>query len=91
MLFLVISNPTPSKSSDVKEARKNFRAWISDLQTKDKVIAFYPRVGRGSVVIFDVFSNDELHELTTQWTDIVPARFDIYPLATPGAAEKLLQ
>ncbi len=54
------------------------------------MICFYPRVGRGSVVNFDVDSNDELYKLMTQWLDIVPVSFDIYPLATPSEAEKLL-
>jgi hypothetical protein len=58
---------------------------------EDKVICFYPRVGRGSVVIFDVSSNDELHKLMTQWLNIVPVSFDIYPLPTPLEAEELLK
>ncbi len=64
--------------------------WIEDLKSKNKMICFYPRVGRGSVVNFDVDSNDELYKLMTQWLDIVPVSFDIYPLATPSEAEKLL-
>lgn len=82
MLFLIISTPHPSKPDDVKDARAKFRVWIDDLKSKKKVVCFYPRVGRGSVVIFDVASNDELHELMTQWLNIVPVSFDIYPLAT---------
>ncbi|MBI5043367.1 MAG: hypothetical protein HZC10_05970 [Nitrospirae bacterium] len=82
MLFLAISNPHPSKPKDVKNARLKFRRWIDDLKSKKKVVCFYPRVGRGSVVIFDVTSNDDLHELMTQWLNIVPVSFDIYPLAT---------
>ena len=51
MLFLVISTPHPSRPEDVKDARLKFRQWIDDLKLKKKVICFYPRVGRGSVVI----------------------------------------
>ena len=91
MLYLLISSPHPSKPEDVKNARLKFRAWINELKSKNKVVFFYPRVGRGSVVIFDVSSNDELHELMTQWTNIVPVSFDIYPLATPSEAEELLK
>ncbi len=90
MLYLVISCSHPSKLEDVKDARLKFKSWIEDLKSKDKMTCFYPRVGRGSVVIFDVDSNDELHKLMTQWLDIVPVSFDIYPLATPSEAEKLL-
>ena len=91
MLYLVISTPRPSKPEDVKNARLEFRSWINDLKSKSNVVCFYPRVGRGSVVIFDVSSNDELHKLMTQWTNIVPVSFDIYPLATPSKAEELLK
>ncbi len=91
MLYLVISTPHPSKPEDVKNARVEFRSWIENLKSENKVICFYPRVGRGSIVIFDVASHDELHELMTQWLHIVPVSFDIYPLATPAEAMKLLK
>ncbi|MEW6621083.1 MAG: DUF3303 family protein [bacterium] len=91
MLYLVISTPHPSKLEDVKNARSEFRSWIKGLESENKVICFYPRVGRGSIVIFDVSSNDELHKLMTQWLSIVPVSFDIYPLATPSEADALLK
>lgn len=91
MLFLVISSPYPSRPEEVKNARLEFRSWIYDLKSKNKVIVFYPKVGRGSVVIFDVSSNDELHDFITQWLNIVPADFDIYTLATPSKADELLR
>ena len=91
MLFLVVSTPQPAKPEEVKAARLNFREWIATLKAEKKVLCFYPRVGRGSVVIFDVASNDELHKLLTEWSEIVPAGFEIYPLATPSEAERLLK
>ena len=91
MLFLVISSPEPAKPEQVKEARLRFRDWIANLRTKKKVLCFYPRAGRGSVVIFDVASNDELHRLLTEWSEIVPVSFEIYPLATPEKAEEMLR
>jgi muconolactone delta-isomerase len=91
MLYLVISTPQPSKPEDVKSARLAFRSWIKNLKSEGKVICFYPRIGRGSVVIFDVSSNDELHKLMTQWLNIVPVSFEIYPLATPSEADELLK
>lgn len=90
MLFLVISTPPPTRPKEVKDIRLQLRAWIKDLKTKKKVISFYPRVGRGAVVIFDVASNDELHELLTQWLNILPVNFDIYPLPTPSFQEEVL-
>jgi muconolactone delta-isomerase len=91
MLYLMISTPHPSKPEDVKNARLEFWSWINDLKSKNKIVCFYPRVGRGVVAIFDVSSNDELHKLMTQWINIVPVSFDIYPLATPSEAEELLK
>ena len=91
MLYLVISTPHPSKPEDVKNARLEFRSWINDLRSHNKLVCFYPRVGRGSIVILDVSSNDELHKLMAQWLNIVPVSFDIYPLTTPSEAEELLK
>jgi muconolactone delta-isomerase len=91
MLYLVISTPHPSRPEDIKNVRLTFRSWVKDLKSENKIVCFYPRVGRGSVVIFDVSSNDELHGLMTQWLDIVPVSFDIYPLTTPSEAGKLLK
>ena len=48
MLYLVISTPHPSKPEDVKNARLEFRPWIKDLKSQNKLVCFYPRVGRGS-------------------------------------------
>ena len=90
-MYLVISTPHPSKPEEVKNARLQFRSWIAHLKSRNKVLCFYPRVGRGSMVIFNVSSNDEVHELMTQWLNIIPVGFDIYPLATPLEAEALLQ
>jgi muconolactone delta-isomerase len=91
MLFLVISTPHPSRPEDVREARLRFREWIKELESRGKVVCSYSRVGRGRIAIFDVASNDELHRLMTEWLNIVPVGFDIYPLASPSAAEELLR
>ena len=91
MLSLVISTPTPAKPEDVAGARLKFRTWVQKLKSDNKILHFYPRVGRGSAVIFDIASNDELHGLLTEWLNIVPVQFDIYPLATPSEAEKMLE
>ncbi len=91
MLYLLISTLYPSKPKEVKAARLEFRSWIEDLKSKNKIVCFYPKMGRGSVVIFGVSSNDELHKLMTQWLNIVPVSFDIYNLVTPSKAEELLK
>jgi muconolactone delta-isomerase len=85
MLFIVISDPYFANNADVAPTRKKFKAWIDDLKAQKKVIQTYHKMGKGSVVIFDVTSNDELHNLLTQWLDIVsiPVKFEIIPLVTP--------
>ncbi len=83
MVVLVISMPEPARPKDVEARRSAFRAWIDRLKNEKKVRSFYPRVGRGAVVIFDVLSHEELHELLTQWLEIVPVRHAIYPLLEP--------
>jgi muconolactone delta-isomerase len=91
MLYLVVSDPHPSRPEDVKDQRLEWRKWLADLKSRHKVVSFYPKVGRGAVVIFDLSSNDELHILLTQWLNLVPASFTIQPLATPTEEEKLLR
>ncbi len=80
MLFLVISTPRPDRPEDIAASRQDFRSWIGRLTKDAKVRSFHPRVGRGAVVIFDVAETEELHSLLTQWSNIVPAQHDIYPL-----------
>ena len=46
------------------------------------------RIARGSVVVFDVVSNEELHALLSQWLEFVEVRFDLYPLVAPDEAER---
>ena len=80
MLFLVISNPIPTRPSEVREARRNFWPWVDDKLTRGVARDFYPRTGRGAVAILDVDSHEALHRLLNEWADAVPAEFSIYPL-----------
>ena len=83
MLFLVISNPAPTRPSDVREARKSFWPWVEDKLDKGIARSFYPRTGRGAVAVFDVESHETLHRLLNEWADAVPAEFTLYPLMEP--------
>lgn len=56
-----------------------------------EVQAWYLRVGRGAAVVFDVPDNDALHRRLTEWLTYIPAHFDIYPLVTPEAQQRLLR
>ena len=46
--------------------------------------------GRGAVAIFDVDSNDVLHRLLNEWSEIMPAKFDIYPLLDSESIKSFL-
>lgn len=90
MLFLVISEPRPERPSDVAKARQGFWPWMETYQAKEICKHIYPRVGRGAVAIFDVESNEVLHRILNEWADIIPARFDTYPLVDLAATKAVL-
>lgn len=92
MLFLVISTPQPQEmTEELVKTRLAFRDWIRDLKSIGKVICFYPREGRGSVVMFNIGLKDELDTLLEKWKTYVSVKFDIYPLQEPEAAESSLR
>ena len=91
MLFLVISNPEPVRPSTVVENRKRYCPWAQGLLDSGKAQSFYARTGRGAVAIFDVESNETLHALLNEWSEIVPAEFQIYPLISPDSIRQFLE
>jgi hypothetical protein len=91
MLFLVVSTPRPERPSTVVAARQSFWPWIARYQTQGLCKHVYARAGRGAVAVLDVKGNDVLHRILTEWAEIVPAQFDVYPLvdqATVGVTLK---
>ena len=90
MLFLVISTPRPDRPSAVVAARRKWWSWMQPLLDKGLARAHYARVGRGAVALFDVDSTVTLHRLINEWSEIIPAHFDIYPLLDPDSAQKFL-
>ena len=90
MLFLVVSSPAPTRPSEVAEQRKKYWPWIKDKLDTGLAREVYARTGRGAVAIFDVDSNETLHKLLTEWSNMVPAHFDTYPLLDPEAAKAFL-
>jgi muconolactone delta-isomerase len=90
MLFLVVSTPRPERASEVAARRQSFWPWIRQHQAAGICKQIYPRVGRGAVAILDVKSNEELHRILNDWTDIIPAHFDTYPLVDTAATAKML-
>ena len=90
MIFLVISTPQLAKPSTVVEQRKKYWPWAQSKLEIGSAKCFYARTGRGAVAIFDVESNEILHEYLNEWSEIVPAEFDIYPLIDPQQIQKFL-
>ena len=90
MLFLVISNPAPTRPSEVREARRDFWPGGDDKLARGVARAFYPRTGRGAVAILDVESHEALHRLLNEWADAVPAEFSIYPLMEQDSIKAFL-
>ena len=86
MLFLAISNPLPTRPSEVREHRKRYWPWAQDKLDRGLARFIFARTGRGAVALFDVDSNETLHRLLTEWADMVPAEFDLYPLIDPDVA-----
>ena len=90
MLFLVISTPRPQPPSEMKDRRKYYWDWIQPMLASGEVTAFHARVGRGGIAIFNVASNNALHQRISQWAELIPATFEIYPLVDDDAARAYL-
>jgi hypothetical protein len=90
MLFLVISTPRPDRPSTLVAARKRYWPWMQRLIDDGLAREVYARVGRGAVALFDVDSTLTLHRLINEWSDIMPAHFDIYPLLDAASAQRFL-
>ena len=90
MLFLVISTPAPTRPSDVRDQRKKIWPWVEAKRDSGVARSFFPRTGRGAVVIFDVDSHEILHRFLNEWAELIPAEFEIYPLMEPESTISFL-
>ena len=91
MLFLVISTPRPERPSSVAATRLKFWKWIDPKMKSRQCKMFHARTGRGAVALFDVKSHEELHEVLTEWSEMIPTHFDLFPLIDSGAAQRYLK
>jgi len=89
MLFMVISTPRPDQPSKMRAKQRDWWNWIRPLERSGKVKAVYIKIGRGGIVVFDVASNEELHTLVNQWSEFIPAEFQVLPLAAPEYQENI--
>ena len=80
MLFMVRSRPVPGRPSELKGVQTRFWDWLEPLERAGTVTACYVPAGRGAIVVFEVDSHETLHRLVNEWSDCVPARFEITPL-----------
>ncbi len=90
MLFLVISQPLPTRPSEARGHRQRYWEWIQPLLDAGEVRSVYGRAGRGAVAIMDVESNERLHQLLNEWGDIIPAEYEIHPLLDPAQMQDFL-
>ena len=89
MLFMVSSTPRPEQPSKMRRNQRGWWDWIRPLQAAGLVQAVYIKVGRGGVVVFDVESHEQLHDLVNQWSEFIPAHFQILPLARADYQERI--
>jgi len=90
MLFLVISEPRPEPPDSVAGQRRYYWDWIAPMLETGEVRSVHAKVGRGAVALFDVTSNERLHQRLNEWSNIIPARFEIHALIDPDAARAYL-
>ncbi len=74
----------------MREQRKKYWPWAQDKIDRGVARFVYARAGRGAVALFDVDSNETLHRLLTEWSEMIPAEFDVYPLLDADAAVQFL-
>ncbi|MBI4189836.1 MAG: hypothetical protein HY525_04790 [Betaproteobacteria bacterium] len=91
MLFLVITTPRRDSPSSVTSRRQEYWKWIDPLLKSKEVRWVYARVGRGGVALFDVDSTLKLHEYINEWSEYMPAHFDVYPLLDSDEAQAYLK
>lgn len=90
MLFLVVSQPGPTPPSEMNARRKDYWAWMDKNKADGLVKHSWSRAGRGAVAVLDVDGNQTLHRLLNEWCELVPAKFDVYPLIDPAEAQAYL-
>ena len=91
MLFMVISTPRPEQPSLMTPKREAYWEWLAPLQTQGLCKGIWARTGRGAIALLDVPDNETLHRLMNEWSEIIPATFEVYPVIDPGPAKAYLK
>ena len=80
MHYLVISTPRPEKPSEARANQKAWWAWLQPLVDAGVAKHVYTKLGRGAVIIFNVEGPEVIHKLVNQWSECVPATFEVEAL-----------
>ncbi len=83
---MVISSPRPERPSSVRAQQQAFWSWLDALLERGTVKSCLRKVGRGVILVLEVDNHEELHTLLNQWSEHVPAAFEIHALLPEGTA-----
>lgn len=86
---MVISTPRPDQPSKLRKVQRDWWNWMHGLEASGVAQAVYVKVGRGAIAVFEVDSNEALHTLVNQWSEFIPAEFQVLPLAAAAYQEDI--
>ena len=77
---IAIGTPRPEKPSEARANQKAWWEWLKPLAESGVAKHVYTKLGRGAVIIFGVDSPETVHKLVNQWSECVPATFEVEAL-----------
>jgi hypothetical protein len=89
MHFLVISTPRPERPSEMRDNQRKWWDWLDPLVKDGTARHVYTKLGRGAVIVFEVDSPETLHKLVNQWSECVPATFQVEALLPKDHQERI--
>jgi muconolactone delta-isomerase len=73
----------------MRSDQRAFWDWLAPLENNGTAKHVYTKLGRGAVIIFEVDSHEAMHKLLNQWTECVPATFEVTPLLAKQHQEQI--
>ncbi len=89
MHFLVISTVRSDKPSTLQEEARQFWEWLDPLVQEGVAQHVFTKIGRGAVIIFDVESPERMHKIINEWSECIPASFEVTPLLPKKVQERM--
>lgn len=80
MLYWVTTHPQAAAASAVRPQQQALWRWLAQHTGPAQVLHAWRRVGRGAVLVVHAPTPTDLHDLLAQWTEFVPATFEVQPL-----------